>query len=48
MKRIIAAVLAGVIVVTGLSACGDGDPKDPDQIEEELDEVEEDVRENTP
>lgn len=48
MKRFIAAVLAGAIAVTGLTACGDEDPKDPDQVEEELDELEEDVRESTP
>lgn len=48
MKRFIAALLAGVIALAGLSACGDEDPKDADQVEEELDELEEDVRESTP
>ena len=45
-KRWIAAIAIGVSMF-GIAAC-DGDPEDPDQVEEQVDELEQDVRENTP
>jgi hypothetical protein len=43
------AVIALAVAPLGVAACnGDGDPEDPDQIEEQVDELEQDVRENTP
>ena len=39
------AITAGATF--GVAAC-DRDPDDPDQIEEQLDETEEEIRENTP
>lgn len=41
----VVAVTAGATF--GIAAC-DGDGEDPDQIEEQLDETEEQIRENTP
>lgn len=44
-KRWIAVLAVGAASL-GAAACDDSE--DPDQIEEQLDELEEDVRENTP
>ena len=41
------AALAIAAAALGAAACN-SDPEDPDQVEEQLDDVEEDVRENTP
>lgn len=40
------AILAVGAAAFGVAACDNSD--DPDEIEEQLDELEEDVRENTP
>jgi hypothetical protein len=45
-----AAVIALAVAPLGVAACdsGDGDVEDPDQVEQQVDELEQDVRENTP
>jgi hypothetical protein len=45
-KRWLVVLAIGAAAI-GVAAC-DGDPEDPDQIEEQVDELEQDVRENTP
>jgi hypothetical protein len=42
------AVIALAASPLGVVACDGGDPEDPDQVEQQVDELEEDVRENTP
>ena len=44
-KKWIAAVTIGVAAI-GVTACDNTD--DPDEIEQQLDQLEEDVRDNTP
>ena len=45
-----AAVIALAVAPLSVAACdgGDGDVEDPDQVEQQVDELEQDVRENTP
>ena len=43
------AVIVLAAAPVGVAACnGDGDPEDPDQIENQVDEKEKEIRENTP
>jgi len=41
------AAMAIAVAALGVAGC-DNDPEDADQIEEQVDELEQDVRENTP
>jgi hypothetical protein len=42
------AVIAFVGSLLGVAACNGDDVEDPDQVEQQVDELEKDVRENTP